>query len=275
MSVIIPPIKCQGIKTKLIPDIEKKVPADFDIWIEPFMGSGVVGFNVKPRKAIFADINPHIIRFYNDMKNNVITYDKVKAYLLDANNNLCVKGEDYYKLVRARFNEQPNSLDFLFLNRSCFNGIMRFNGKGGFNVPFCKKTNRFAQAYITKIANQIKNTQSIIQNNDYEFICDSFENVIEKATEQDLIYVDPPYIDRYSDYYNSWNEACEELLFNKLKVTKSKFIMSSWHHNDYRENVYINQLWDVFKISTLEHKYFVGGKRERMNSIVEAIITNF
>ena len=65
-KVAIPPLKCQGIKTKLVDWILDHVSSDDDgTWIEPFMGSGVVGFNVRPHRAIFNDINPHIINLYN------------------------------------------------------------------------------------------------------------------------------------------------------------------------------------------------------------------
>lgn len=68
-TVYVPPIKIQGIKTKLIPLIKQSVVmVKNSVWIEPFMGSGVVGFNVEPHYAIFADTNPHIIEFYNKSK---------------------------------------------------------------------------------------------------------------------------------------------------------------------------------------------------------------
>ena len=64
-TIYVPPIKIQGIKTKLVPLIKQSVIVNQNsIWIEPFMGSGVVGFNVEPNHAIFADTNPHIIEFY-------------------------------------------------------------------------------------------------------------------------------------------------------------------------------------------------------------------
>jgi DNA adenine methylase len=66
--------------------------------------------------------------------------------LKNGDENLKKGGQDYYLEVRKRFNEFGNPLDFLFLNRSCFNGIMRFNSKGGYNVPFGHKPERFAQA---------------------------------------------------------------------------------------------------------------------------------
>ena len=63
-KIYVPPIKIQGIKTKLIPVIKQNISLGKNtLWIEPFMGSGAVGFNVRPERALFADINPHIILY--------------------------------------------------------------------------------------------------------------------------------------------------------------------------------------------------------------------
>jgi DNA adenine methylase len=62
---------------------------------------------------------------------------------------LRTEGEPYYYLVHDHFKANPTSLDFLFLNRSCFNGVTRFNRSGKFNVPYGHKPQRFAQAYVT------------------------------------------------------------------------------------------------------------------------------
>lgn len=275
MKIIVPPIKCQGIKTKLVEWIIETIPNFSGIWYEPFMGSGVVGFNVKPKKAYFSDSNPHIIQFYNDIKNNIITPSLMKEFLENESEKLNIGSDDYYKKVRQRFNKNPNSYDFLFLNRACFNGMMRFNSNGEFNVPFCKKPNRFAQAYITKIINQIDNVQSIIQYNDYEFSINNFEEIIIKANHNDLIYCDPPYIDRYSDYFNSWNSEDEKELYNVLKNTNSKFILSTWSHNKYRINTYIQKYWNNFNIKKKNHFYYLGAKENNRNEMVEALIYNY
>ena len=160
---IVPPIKSQGIKTKLVAWIESSIEeTKYDRWVEPFMGTGVVGFNIRPQKALMCDSNPHLINFYNGIKQKKITSSKVKAYLTQEGKKLLDSDGDYYYDVRKKFNEEHNPLDFLFLSRSCFNGMMRFNKKGGFNVPFCKKPNRFAKALVTKISNQVKNVSQII-----------------------------------------------------------------------------------------------------------------
>ncbi|MEW6773446.1 MAG: Dam family site-specific DNA-(adenine-N6)-methyltransferase [Bacteroidota bacterium] len=275
-KIFIPPIKCQGIKTKLI-DVIKHISSHvkYEMWIEPFMGTGVVGFNIRPEKAIFADSNPHLIRFYSDLQMNKITPQKVKSFLQSEGNKLLIAGEDYYYKVRERFNNNHDPLDFLFLNRSCFNGMIRFNSKGDFNVPFCRKPNRFSKAYITKIVNQIENIQEIIKHKKYSFVCQSFDETIKQATKDDLIYCDPPYIGRHVDYFDSWNEKQEFLLHKMLTESGSKFILSTWHSNKYRKNEYLNTLWTNFHISTIEHFYHLGGKEDNRNPILEAVITNF
>jgi len=169
---LVPPIKCQGIKTKLVPWIKAIVPSDFNgRWIEPFMGSGVVAFNVRPRRALLADSNPHLIHFYQAVAKGDITAAVTRRFLEREGAELLQSEGQYYYAVRERFNRHGNPLDFLFLNRACFNGMVRFNRDGGFNVPFCRKPNRFAQAYITKISSQVQSVSDACALGDYEFRC--------------------------------------------------------------------------------------------------------
>jgi len=275
-NVFIPPIKCQGIKSKLITDIKFIASnVSYEKWVEPFMGSGVVGFNVRPDKAIFADSNPYLIQFYTDIQTNKITPNIVLNYLKEEGTKLLKTDGEHYYVIRERFNKEHNSLDFLFLNRSCFNGMIRFNSKGDFNVPFCRKPNRFARAYITKIVNQISNIQEIIRFKKYTFKCQSFEQTIKEANKDDLIYCDPPYIGRHVDYFDSWNEEQEILLHNMLTASGIKFILSTWHSNKYRYNKYLDTLWNNLYVLTKEHFYHIGGSEENRNSMLEALVTNF
>lgn len=276
MKVNIPPIKSQGIKTKLVPWIQSIIPNDFKgIWIEPFMGTGAVAFNVAPKRAILCDANPHLINFYTGVVSGAITPEVVKDYLICEGELLLTKGEDHYYFVRERFNAKHSPLDFLFLNRAGFNGMIRFNRKGGFNIPFCRKPQRFAQSYVTKITNQVSWVSKLIKAKEFEFKCQDFNTTIAEASPSDIIYCDPPYIDRHVDYYNGWNDTQEHELFNKLSDFAGKFILSTWHHNDYRRNDYIESLWAKHKVLTREHFYHVGGKETNRNSVIEALVTNF
>lgn len=276
IKVGVPPIKSQGIKTKLVPWIESIVPSGFTgAWIEPFMGTGAVAFNVAPHHAILCDTNPHLIDFYSGIATGEITSEVVKEYLIREGELLLSKGEEHYYFVRERFNSGHSPLDFLFLNRAGFNGMIRFNRKGGFNIPFCRKPQRFAQAYVTKIINQVAWASKIIKTKEFVFKCQDFNKTISEASSSDLIYCDPPYIGRHVDYYNGWDDTHERELFDKLSDFDGKFILSTWHHNDYRENEYVKTLWSKHSVLTREHFYHVGGKEKNRNPVIEALVTNF
>ena len=275
MKVNVPPIKSQGIKTKLVPWIQSIIPKEFDgTWIEPFMGTGAVAFNVAPHRAILCDTNPHLINFYQSLSNGKITPNIVRDFLNKEGAKLLEIGEKHYYAIRERFNESHDPLDFLFLNRAGFNGMIRFNRKGGFNIPFCRKPQRFAQAYVTKITNQTSYVCKLLKTKDFTFKCQSFQQTILEGKSEDLIYCDPPYIGRHVDYYNGWNDEDEKNLYNQLRKAESKFILSTWHHNDYRENDYIKSLWGEFNILTREHFYHIGGSEKNRNPMIEAVITN-
>ncbi len=284
MSTIIPPIKSQGIKTKLVPWINSLVfQSGVDLstanWIEPFFGTGVVGLNTPVEgKRIVGDTNPHIINFYKSLSDRSVTQQKMREYLqiegwlLEHSAN---GGATHYKKVKDRFNQEFSLYDFIFLSRAGFNGMMRFNRKGEWNIPFCKKPNRFAPAYITKICNQMANTQLELRRFDWEFSNVSFLETISKAKAGDIIYCDPPYYGRYADYYNGWTEKDEENLFYALRETPAHFILSTWHHNEFRKNDMIVKYWKEFNLETREHFYHGGAHIENRHPIVEALVFNF
>lgn len=275
MKVFIPPIKSQGIKSKLVEWISSNVNnSSYERWVEPFMGTGVVAFNVRPKKALMCDSNPHLINFYNAIKNKQITGAIVKRHLTDEGKKLLETNGNYYYEVRSRFNDNGNPLDFLFLSRSCFNGMMRFNKKGGFNVPFCKKPNRFAQALITKISNQVDNISRIIENGDYVFINQDFNETLKQIQSTDFVYSDPPYIGRHVDYFDSWTEDEEIMLKRGLFNSNANFIISTWLSNKYRTNEYVFSVWKECFVSTKEHFYHVGGKETNRNAVYEALLSN-
>jgi DNA adenine methylase len=276
MKIYVPPIKCQGIKTKLVGWIKEHTELSSEgQWIEPFTGSGVVGFNVRPHRALFADINPHIINFYNAIKEQYVTALKAKYFLEKEGKLLSQKGEEYYYEVRDRFNTSGDPFDFLFLSRACFNGVIRFNKKGRYNVPFGHKPERFAQAYITKITNQIKYVESAVKKYDWSFVCSDFRGIVRDSNNRDFIYCDPPYSGRHTDYFNAWLDKEEADLFDLLSTTPAKFILSTWHSNKYRHNEMLDKYSNQFLVLTREHFYHVGASEDNRNSMMEAIVLNY
>lgn len=274
-NIKVPPLKIQGIKTKLVPWIASNISWDGNgCYFEPFMGSGVVGFNLQPQKAIFSDINPHIIQFYKDIQNKKLTPAIVKEYLeqegerlADSPNNK----ESYYYCVRNRFNQSPNSLDFLFLQRTNFNGLMRFNSKGEYNVPFGKNPNKLKKGLITKIVNQIDWVSSLICDKDWQFVNMSFDGAFEMATPDDFFYLEPPYIGLNDDYFEAWSEDKANLLLDLVQKKNIQFALSMWKNNGKRDNEYLNK-WCNNKIITTEHFYHVGSKVDYRKGVIEALV---
>ena len=281
--MIVSPIKTQGKKTKIVPAIVKILPELGDtLYLEPFLGSGEVLFNINPQYALVSDNNIHIINFYKALQNRDISPLMVREFLEVNGAKLQEHGRNFYYEMRNKFNDNHNPLYFLFLNRSCFNGVMRFNNKGDFNVPFCNKDNRFAKALITKIVNQVDLIQQIIlqHGKNWKFVCCDWAE-IEKYNDfnckKSLYYFDPPYVERHSTYFDAWTEERNESLFKHISLLEDKFILSNWISNSYRTNTHISTYFSdaKFNILPIEHFYHVGGKELNRKSILECLITNF
>lgn len=275
--MLVPPIKCQGKKTKLVSHIKElysKIKSDNSVYYEPFMGSGIVGFNIEPERAIFSDNNPYIIKFYNSIKSNEIDLDTIRIFLEEEGKKLLESGKDYYNLVRDRFNKDGNILDFLFLNRCCFNGLMRFNRNGKFNVPYCKKDDKLSSDYIDKIIDQVKKVKELLdRHSDWQFICSDWKDIVKNAKEEDIIYCDPPYLGLFSTYYTEYDINNEKELQDFLNnICNSKWIYSSWKENKDKINEFILDLIGKYNSIDIEHRYQIGSKNEYRNKVVEILI---
>lgn len=273
MKLIIPPIKCQGIKTKLVPLILENIKRNNEgIWIEPFLGSGVVLFNVKPKRALASDSNEHIIRFYQEIQKGQINGIVVRRYLEKMSHRLAKKNGEFYYFVRDRFNKEGSPLDLLFLSRSAFNGMMRFNPKGKFNVPFCHKPNRFSKAYITKIVNQVEAVRSAMKGKDWEFKCLDWKEALAEVKEEDFIYADPPYIGRHTDYYNKWTNDDAVGLARRLNQVLCGFALSMWFENPFRKNPFIEEHFKDAIVKKYKHFYHVGSFENYRHEMTEALV---
>ncbi|MBI3944463.1 MAG: Dam family site-specific DNA-(adenine-N6)-methyltransferase [Armatimonadetes bacterium] len=270
-----PPIKCQGIKTKLVPFIFRSViwrPEGDDRWIEPFFGSGVVALNLAPARDLLADSNEHIVRLYRAIKDDELTPSRAREYLQHHGRLLELGGAEYYYEVRERFNHGGSSLDFLFLNRSCFNGVIRFNRKGAFNVPFGHKPGRFTQAYTTKIVNQVAWAARQMRGRRWQILHQPWEQTLGMARKGDFVYLDPPYIGRHTDYYDSWDERDAARLAERTLALPCGFAASMWLENRHRRNDHIAEHWNGVELRVCTHFYHVGSTQDLRNEIDEALL---
>ena len=276
-KVRVPPIKTQGIKTKLVPFILTTIGfRKYGKWVEPFVGSGVVLFNSTPKHALVGEKNPHIINFYKAIQTGSISARTVRNFLTTEGEKLAKHGADYYYEVRDRFNESFEPLDFLFLNRAGFNGLIRFNSKGRYNVPFCHKPNRFSKAYVTKITNQVAWVESMLRDCREWVIREAdWQDTVQHVKKNDFLYLDPPYSGRHTNYYDIWTHSDLKDLAEFLAGVECKFGLSLWYENRYRKNDDIELLFGEFTVKKHEHFYHVGSTENLRNSVTEALITNF
>jgi len=272
-SVHAPPIKIQGIKTRAVSHIQENVDLRHGgRWIEPFLGSASVLLNVNPKQALVGDTNPHLIRFYGAVQKGSVTGDTVRAFLEREGARLLRDGEDHYYRIRERFNDRQDPHDFLFLNRACFNGLMRFNRCGQFNTPFCRKPERFRAAYVTKICNQVLWAADRIKGKRWEFICADWRELLAETNKDDFVYADPPYAGRHTDYFNTWNEDEGRRVESALKALPCRFLYSMWSENRYRRNDELHRTFADYEIRTFSHFYHLGASESLRNGMTEALV---
>ena len=273
-----PPIKIQGKKTKIVPKIMEIADEllndhpEIDTWVEPFLGSGVVAFNCPGRikKVIVNDINPHIIKFYKGIADDSITADNIREVFDIHNQNLIKDGYDYYNQIKNRFNQSFDTMDFLFLTRTGFNGVMRFNGSGKWNVPFCKLNNRLSKNVIEDLTSSVDDLSRLFKSKDFTFYNKSFEDVIESAPENSIFYCDPPYYGLQVQYFKGWRKE-DEIRLNEMLKDKM-FIYSTWLEDGIKENPMIDEYWGECEIEGKKHKYNVAEKAEKRNQVIEGLI---
>ena len=176
-----PFIKWAGGKRWLVGEAGFSLPEFDGRYIEPFLGGGAVFFHTLPDSAILSDANSRLIETYNAIKSD---WQRVYSALQQMQRD---HSKEYYYIERARKRRTPYSraAQFLYLNRTCWNGLYRENLKGEFNVPIGTKSKViFENEDFSEISIALR---------DAEVICCDFEETIDRAGRGDLIFADPPY----------------------------------------------------------------------------------
>lgn len=245
---------------------------EIDTWVEPFLGSGVVAFNCPDqiKNVIVNDINPHIINLYKQIAYGSITPEMVKTVFSQHNDALLEGGYEYYNKIKDRFNNYFDSMDFLFLTRTGFNGVMRFNNSGKWNVPFCKLNGRLSKNVIDDLVNAVTELSKLFHSKKFIFYNKSFEDVIESVPKNSIFYCDPPYYGLDIKYFKGW-EKKDEIRLNEMLKDKV-FIYSTWINDGKKDNPMINDYWKDFEVEGKQHKYNVAKKSSERNQVVEGLI---
>lgn len=209
-----PMIKYRGGKSKEIPYIERHIPAFGGRYIEPFLGGGALYFHLEPQHAIINDINSKLMAFYAGVRDN---YEQVRKDLdfieslytanrsefdrlktLTPNERVADENEDLYYAIRDMFNglkrsKYTDAAVYYFINKTAYSGMIRYNAKGEFNVPFGRYKNLNTSFVTEQHSNLLQQTD--IYNEDYRAI-------FAMAQEDDFMFLDPPYDCVFSDYGN-------------------------------------------------------------------------
>lgn len=189
-SSIAPFVKWAGGKRQLLPQIKERMPEKYNHYYEPFVGGGAVIFELLPTNALINDINKALINVYKQIRNIPEVFLKLVKKL---DKEMWEDGKEYYyslrehynnKLIKAEYDVELAAL-FVFINKHCFNGLYRVNGKGLFNVPY--NNSRRASATENTIMEISKYLQSVtIMDGDFEAAC-------KNAEKGDFLFIDSPY----------------------------------------------------------------------------------
>lgn len=288
-----PFVKWAGGKTQLLHEIEKSLPDDLGIkdnvtYVEPFIGGGAVLFwilqkypNIK--RAVINDINEDLINTYRTIKQNpkdliaLLTYIQ-KDYISKSQE----ARKDYFLRQRDKFNSEnndiiTNSALFIFLNRTCFNGLYRVNSKGKFNVPHGKYTN-------PKICDteNILACHNLLQKTD--ILQGDFEQTLDYAGKNTLFYCDPPYkpLNQTSSFTAYTKEDFDDndqirlsKFCNEISSKGSTFILSNSDVNTKQQNnTFFDNLYSSYNIRRVSATRMINSNASHRGMLNELMISN-
>lgn len=280
-----PILKYPGGKSKEIKFFKDFIPKDFDKYIEPFFGGGSLFFHLGKDKNIVSDINSNLIRFYKEVQKYPERFIKETDFLA----NLYLKNQEkyekekllnpdkfinndneelYYKLRNVFNNKESNPYLFAtvyyFINKTAYSGMVRYNSKGEFNVPFgryAKLNKSFTPEHINLL------------NNSSIFNC-SYEETFSKATKKDFIFLDPPYDSIFTEYGNKsktgdFKEEEQGKLAQDFKNLSTKSLMII------NESPLTKELYKDFIKDKYPKRYSVNIKNRIASEANHLIITNY
>jgi DNA adenine methylase len=274
-----PFVKWVGGKRQLIKqfrDMGLYPPEGFDpnkhSYFEPFVGGGAVFFDLLPQKAYLSDMNFDLVTTYNIIK------DDVEALIGSLKKHVHTK--EYFLEVRAQKVSTLTPLQiasrFIYLNRTCFNGMYRVNSKGEFNVPFGDNKNPLIcdEDNLRKVSKALQNVE--ITHQDYK-------EVIKKAKKGDFVYFDPPYhpmsaTASFTSYTKESFGAKEqvELRDTFLKLHKKGcFVMLSNSNADFINEIYGELQSHGIKVHKVEANRAINSKGDGRGKVKEVLVTNY
>ena len=289
-----PFLKWAGGKTQLITEIERVLPNEIRnskfTYVEPFVGSGAILFWMlnnfpKMEKAVINDINEDLINTYKTIAKNPKELISILEILQNEYHSLELKTEEkkeYYYQKRETYNKREieqsgQAALFIFLNRTCFNGLYRVNKNNGFNVPMGSylKPTICDDKNILAVSNALQKV---------EILCGDYEQTLNYSSNNSLFYFDPPYKPlSETSSFNSYakdefgdNEQIRLKNFcSKLDLLNHQWILSN---SDVKgknvEDNFFDDLYSDFYINRVDAKRSINANPEKRGKLKELLITN-
>lgn len=287
-----------GDKFKLLPQLEENFPKNIDRFIEPFCGGGSVFLNTDANQYVLNDIDTYMIHlheflmsysdkqdeFWIELKKYILKYN-LSATFLNRNvpddfrkefkkTYLAKYNKEAYIKLRSDFNiNKDNMMQLYMLLIYGFNRMLRFNSKGDFNLPVGNVD------FNNNVVNALNNYFVYVADKDITFFNMDFQDFIEniKPTQNDFVYLDPPYLITFSEYNKLWNEDSEIRLINyldKLDEKGIRFAVSNvlWHRKRY--NGTFNEWAQKYNIVPIESNYISYHDNTEKDSI-EVLVKNY
>jgi DNA adenine methylase len=265
-------VKWAGGKKQLLEQFKKYFPKKIDRYFDPFVGGGAITFYIlkkyKPKKVFISDINEELINVYKIVKNDVEELIKLLKQYKKLHNK-----EVYYN-VRAEDSKLLSDVSragrFIYLNKTCFNGLYRVNSKGGFNVPIGSYKNPLicGEEDLREISNILKNVK-------IEAV--SFEKVLSYAKKGDFVYFDPPYYPLKKSSFTTYTkgnfleEEQKQLakVFKKLDEKGCNVMLSN------SDTKFIKNLYKDSSINFVKATRMINCNAKKRGKINEVVITNY
>lgn len=260
-----PFLKWAGGKRWFVQKYDAFLPKKYNRYIEPFLGGGSVFFHLQPQEAILGDVNPDLIATYNGIKND---WKGLYQLLHEHQRKHC---DEYYYHIRSSqpVNAIERAAKFIYLNRTCFNGIYRVNLKGEFNVP------RGSKDSVTLDSDNFEQLAELLKGALVQVA--DFEELIDLAKEGDLVFADPPYTVRhnlngfikYNEKLFSWEDQIR--LANALTRARSRgvqIVSTNANHESLRE-LYSDR---SFQFETVSRYSSISAKSTSRNQFEELVV---
>jgi DNA adenine methylase len=269
-------LKWAGGKRRIINEIEKELPEKIERYFEPFLGAGAVFFFIKekynPEYCLISDINKDLVDAYIAVRDNVVS---LMRYLREYKKN---NSEDFYYEVREKLNKNKikgikRAAAFIYINKTCFNGLYRVNSKNEFNVPYGHKDD-----VLLFDKDNLKKASQLLQG--VEIKCQDYREIEKDVLSGNFVYLDPCYdpIKRtsFASYTpERFTKKNSEDLFTFIKSLTSKEVNVLLSNNDLKDIRDLYNLKNGFYATEVMVSRPINSVASDRGKIQELLIRNY